>query len=687
LPPQVAVVRIGEETMASDRGSALRTANWVMHMGLPMLALWLLLDQPELDIAWDNQLAHFLLVLSASAVSVVLGALIGRASRTRDDTRLWLVSLVFIATAGFFGLHALFTPGVLVQTSEADFMLPTRVGMVVAGVLALASSLTTRPATAARRWWMGWPLPVLVGALMVLCTVTIVLRLPDNVPNPQVVEHAERYTALVGGALFASAALAYLPIYRRSRAVVVMSVLTAFVLLAEASVAAALGMSWHASWWLWHLLMTVAFCFIAYSAQIQFRHAGSARGLFDSLATQQTIADLRRDYAAALEDMVDTLQRRERGEPVPSGAVAARLAEKFGLSDREVAVLKRAAEAVGAERERARKLGKLVAVGRESSVIQDEDILLRRVMAAIGDAFPTDKFWLSLVRAGRLDSIDAAPDELENVAADEPSAVALPLMVKNEVAGAIAARRPDGTFCDADVALLRSFAIQSSIALENARLYNNLDGLFRSYMSPAVASALLADPEQAGLGGTTTEVTVLLADLHGFTPFAEAAPPDHVVTMLNTYYGQIVPVILDSGGTITQFLGDAVMAIWGAPVRQTDHAMRAARTGLALHDAVEESAVRANWPRFRVGISTGPALVGNIGAAQMRNFTAIGDTINLAARLQSLAKPGGVVISPDTCTALGAAARVSEHGWVKVKGKSDPIKIFVLQGLQGDHAT
>src|ERR1700742_3319763 len=134
------------------RGSRLRTANWLMHMALPMAALWLLLDIPKVDLEWDNRVAHFVLVLCAALVSVVLGALIARAARARDDARLWLVSLVFVTTAGFFGVHALFTPGVLVDTSDADFMLPTRMGLVLAGVVALASSMTFNPARNARLW-------------------------------------------------------------------------------------------------------------------------------------------------------------------------------------------------------------------------------------------------------------------------------------------------------------------------------------------------------------------------------------------------------------------------------------------------------------------------------------------------------------------------------------------------------
>jgi GAF domain len=484
----------------------LRAATWLLHMALPLLALWLLLAQPEFDLAWDDRVGHLVLVLSTALVSVALGGLIGRAARARDDARLWLVALVFVITAGFFGLHALVTPGVLVETSEADFMLPTRVGLVLAGVVALASSVEFNPGRIARLRSLRRPLTVLVYALMAACAVVILLRVLDRLLDPALADGAARVAALVGSVLFTSAALSYLPIYRRRPAVVVMSVLTAFVLLAEASLALAFAPSWHASWWLWHVLMTLAFCFIAYSAHIQFHRQGSARGLFDSLATQQTIAELRRDYAAALEAMVDVLQLRERGEEVPLGAVTAGLAARFDLTEQQVAVLKRGAEALGAEREQVRKLGGLVAVGREASVVQDEDVLLERVAAAAVEAFPRDQLRLGLIRDGELGFADGAAGQLAQQVtatlqpATDARTLALPLMVKGRAAGVIEARRPHGRFADADVALLRSFASQASIALENARLYHHLDGLFRSYMSPAVATALLADPEQAGAG-------------------------------------------------------------------------------------------------------------------------------------------------------------------------------------------
>jgi adenylate cyclase len=125
------------------------------------------------------------------------------------------------------------------------------------------------------------------------------------------------------------------------------------------------------------------------------------------------------------------------------------------------------------------------------------------------------------------------------------------------------------------------------------------------------------------------------------------------------------------------------MALFGAPSRQPDHALRAARAALELQDAVADVTVeRVGWPRFGVGVNTGPALVGNIGAEQMRTFTAIGDTTNLAARLQGLAGPGEVVIGQRTAEELGRAARIEARPAVLVKGKREPVPAFLLRGLE-----
>ena len=163
-----------------------------------------------------------------------------------------------------------------------------------------------------------------------------------------------------------------------------------------------------------------------------------------------------------------------------------------------------------------------------------------------------------------------------------------------------------------------------------------MDQLLHQYLSPEVASALIEDPARAALGGEEVDVTVLFADLRGYTAFAEHRAPTEVVAMLNAAFGVVVPIVFAQGGTVVQFMGDAIMAIFSAPQPQPDHALRAARAALRCSGRWR-AARRGTRPQFRVGLNSGPALVGNIGGADMRNFSAIGDTTNLAARLQTYA--------------------------------------------------
>jgi len=223
---------------------------------------------------------------------------------------------------------------------------------------------------------------------------------------------------------------------------------------------------------------------------------------------------------------------------------------------------------------------------------------------------------------------------------------------------------------------------QRAVLGESADLYVELDGLFRSYLSPDVAEQLVADPSRAELGGRIAEVTVLMADLQGFTAFSEQHDPADVVGLLNRFYGAIVPIIIDEGGTVVQFVGDAVMAVFNAPREHADHAIRAVRCGLRMQAAVGPIAdATPGAPRFRVGINTGPALVGNIGADQMRNFTAIGDTTNTAARIEGLAQADTVLVSATTRAALPATAVTVEQPGVMVKNKAEPLVTHLVHAL------
>jgi len=211
----------------------------------------------------------------------------------------------------------------------------------------------------------------------------------------------------------------------------------------------------------------------------------------------------------------------------------------------------------------------------------------------------------------------------------------------------------------------------------------SMRGLVRRYFSPDVADAILADPARQELGGETAEVTILFADLGGYTTFSGSRSPAEVLELLNAAFGSAVPRIHAEGGTPTQLPGDAVMAIFGAPRRLPDHAAAAARAALAIQEAGERLiADNPGWPRFRIGLNSGEALVGNIGSDEFRNFTAIGDTTNMAQRLQGLAEPGQVVIGARTVFLLGEAAVTASIGPREVKGKDEPVAAYVLLGMR-----
>jgi len=196
-----------------------------------------------------------------------------------------------------------------------------------------------------------------------------------------------------------------------------------------------------------------------------------------------------------------------------------------------------------------------------------------------------------------------------------------------------------------------------------------------------VASALIEDPGRAALGGVEVEVTVLFADLRGYTAYSERRAPAEVVAMLNSAFAVAVPIVLAEGGAVVQFMGDAMMAIFNAPNPQPDHALRAARAALAMQRDVGQLPGAAERPLFRIGLNSGPALVGNIGAAEIRNFSALGDTTNLAARLQTYAAEGSVVIGAGTYELIREQAVVRPLGSPQLKGKSKPVEVYELLGL------
>jgi class 3 adenylate cyclase len=447
----------------------MHARSWLAIVVAPLALLVVLLARPQIDRSWENHPAHFWLVLGAALVATALGWSVTASARRRHDARLLLISLAFIASACFLGLHALATPGVLLG-KNAGFELATPVGLVIAGVFALAAALELERE---RAHAVMRAAPVLLGALAVLVVGWAVFSLAELPPldDPLAAEELDGWQlvlAAIGVALFGIAAFGFLRIHRRRKERFVFAVALAFVLLAEAMVVIAWARNWQLSWWEWHVLMLAAFVLIAVVARAEWHE------------------------------------------------------ERF--------------------------------------------------------------------------------------------------------------------------------------------------------------SALYLDETLAG----AKDVSVLFADLAGFTSFSEERDPTDVAAMLNAYFGHLVPLMERVGGDVHQITGDELMVVFGTSDESDDHAARAARAGLILQQAASRIARdHADWPRFRVGVNSGEVHAGLVGGSRgHRKHGFVGDVVNLTARLQAEAPVGEVLIGEDTFRRLGARAVVVPLPPLRVKGKAEPVRAYVLHRVE-----
>jgi adenylate cyclase len=195
-------------------------------------------------------------------------------------------------------------------------------------------------------------------------------------------------------------------------------------------------------------------------------------------------------------------------------------------------------------------------------------------------------------------------------------------------------------------------------------------------------SALYLDETLAG----ARDVSILFADLAGFTPFAETHEPEDVAAMLNGYFGRIIPLLEEAGGEVHQVVGDEVMVIFNKAGDQSDHALLAARAGILLQAAATEVGnTHPDWPRFRVGVNSGEVLAGVVGGARgHRKHGVVGDTVNLAARLQAITPVGRVVLGAETVRRLPAGVVVERLPELRIKGKADPVEAYALVAFGRD---
>jgi adenylate cyclase len=440
---------------------------------LPLLGLGLLLGWPSLDVTWEHQPSHFWLVIAAGGISAVLAYSTGAAALLRGDARVLLVSLAFLCAAGFLGLHALATPGVLLEQPNTGFVLATPVGLAVGSLFAGLSALDLSGERRVRAVRIGRVARVALLAAMALWAAASLAELPP-LQAQETTERAEGLLAVIAVpaiALYLLSAARYLQRARRRPSLMLLSMSTAFVLLAEALVAVVFARNWHLSWWEWHLLMLAAFALVAYGARVQWREER-----YTDLYQQDTVAGSR-------------------------------------------------------------------------------------------------------------------------------------------------------------------------------------------------------------------QMSILFADLQGFTTFSEQHSPAEVTEMLNQYFRVAVPEVARRyGGDVDRIIGDALMVTFNKRGDQPDHARRAALAGLALQEATARVTIEhPSWPRFRVGVNSGEVSVSVLGTEGGRTHTVVGDTVNVASRIEGQAPGGGVAIGAGTLAQL-PGARTRPLGMLDLKGKAEPVETHLLLDLGGKDA-
>lgn len=213
-------------------------------------------------------------------------------------------------------------------------------------------------------------------------------------------------------------------------------------------------------------------------------------------------------------------------------------------------------------------------------------------------------------------------------------------------------------------------------------------GAFQYYLSPAVVEQMLKNPEKLKLGGEKRELTVLFSDIRGFTSFSEQMAPENLVKFLNEYLSKMTDIIFKYDGLLDKYIGDAIMAIWGAPIDQPDHPLRACYTALDM--VAELSILREKWRdqgmpalNIGIGINTGLMVVGNMGSEKRFDYTVMGDSVNLGSRLEGLNKLYGtsIIVSEFTYSLVKEEILGRELDLVRVKGKEQPVRIYELLAL------
>jgi class 3 adenylate cyclase/CheY-like chemotaxis protein len=300
---------------------------------------------------------------------------------------------------------------------------------------------------------------------------------------------------------------------------------------------------------------------------------------------------------------------------------------------------------------------------------------------------------MRVIRTGQPVLISPAANSGHSLA----SSVFVPLIAGKRLIGVLGVKNTSpgaGIFTQHDSALLSALSDYAAIAITNSHNYEalrrakekekeSIRGTFERFVAPSVVEKVLQHPDSLQLGGTRQEISVLFADIRGYTSWSENAAPEQVVETLNQYLSMAAEVILAWEGTLDKFFGDGLMAIFNAPEPQPDHVHRAADAALAMMKAANEvSARHGHKLAYSIGVNVGEAVVGYIGTDRAVNYTAIGDVVNLTKRLQENAAPGQILVDEAVIARLGSLVEARPLGEMTVKGRQQGVRVSELSGLR-----
>jgi adenylate cyclase len=271
------------------------------------------------------------------------------------------------------------------------------------------------------------------------------------------------------------------------------------------------------------------------------------------------------------------------------------------------------------------------------------------------------------------------------------SAMCAPLIYKDRVFGLfyVDCLTKPYAFSKEELGIFSVVAAEAAISFDNAQSHEELAlrvverKALERFLSSAIVEKILASPDQIHLGGENQEATILFADIRSFTRMAEKMEPQKVVELLNEYFTEMTDLIFENGGTLDKYLGDGIMALFGAPIARPDDALRSAKTAVEMQRAM----VRLNedWqargqPAMQagIGINTGPVTAGNIGSTKRMDYTVIGDAVNLASRLCAKAAGGQILVSESSYRLLAGEMPARKLDPMLVKGKAAPVEVYEI---------